>query len=76
MCKPAALLNHTTDQLVALHHDTTLELLRRFPPTWPTIHAYNVARRVFDATRDLHQAMADTTPTDGHKAPRLLGEDP
>jgi hypothetical protein len=65
MWEPAALLAHTTDQLLALHHEATLELLRRFPPSWPTIHAYNVARRVFDATRDLHQAIT-SVDVDNH----------
>ena len=65
MCKPAALINVPTPQLVQLQHDALLELLRRHPPTWPHSPIYNVARRLFDVTRELHQALADTTPTDG-----------
>ena len=66
MCKPAALLNIPTPQLVQLQHDALLELLRRYPPTWPHSTVYNVARRLFDTTRELHQAINDTTPTDGN----------
>jgi hypothetical protein len=75
MCHPAQLLKLTTDQLVQLQHDALLELLRRYPPTWPNQPVYNIARRLFDVTRELHQAIADNTPTNGAKPVRLLEED-
>jgi hypothetical protein len=76
MCNPASLLKLPTDQLVQLQHDALLEVLRRYPPTWPHTPIYNVARRLFDTTRELHQAMADTTPTDGHPPLHIHQVDP
>lgn len=67
MCQPNQLLKLTTDQLVQLQHDAHLELLRRFPPTWPHMHVYNVARRLFDATRELHQAIEQAQRPDDHQ---------
>jgi hypothetical protein len=57
MCKPAALLNLPLPQLIQLQQNALLELLRRYPPTWPNNHVYNVTRRLFEATRELHQAI-------------------
>lgn len=58
MCRPAALIKLPLPELIRLQQDTLLELLRRYPPTWPNNHVYNVARRLFEATRELHQAIA------------------
>jgi len=68
MCTPAQLLNLSTDKLLRLQHDTMLELLRRHPPTWPHIHIYNTARRVFDGVRELHQAIEQLARADDHQA--------
>jgi hypothetical protein len=57
MCNPAALLDVPTDQLLQQHHDVTLELLRRYPPRWPQVAVYNIARRIFDTTMELHQQL-------------------
>ena len=57
MCNPARLLDLTEAELTQLQHNCLLELLRRYPPTWPTTPAYNLVRRIFDTTRELHQAL-------------------
>jgi len=67
MCRPGQLLKLSTDELLRLQHDAMLELLRRYPPTWPHIHVYNTARRVFDATRELHQATEQLARADDHQ---------
>ena len=59
MCNPANLLDLTEAELMTLQHNCLLELLRRYPPTWPTAPAYNLVRRIFDTTTELHQAIAD-----------------
>lgn len=64
MCDPATLLVLTETELTQLHHNCLLELLRRYPPTWPSSPAYNLARRLFETTMELHQALGshDITP--------------
>ena len=59
----ADLTELTEPDLMQLHHLCLLELLRRYPPTWPTSPAYRMAARIFDATKELHQAIIQHIPT-------------
>ena len=64
MFGPAELLTLKEGELIELQHYVLLELLRRYPPTWPTAPAYHIASRIFQATMELHQALSEHVPAE------------
>ena len=55
----AELIDVPTPDIIQLHHNCLLELLRRHPPTWPTSPVYHMAARIFATTRELHAALSE-----------------